>query len=109
MPVAGSGNETVNIQSWFERIGISFGMKREGSSTSPSSGKPLPRMVEPFGKQRVVDEVFEQPAILLVGLEPVERGRLGTLVGKRLDAQPVLRELLRQQDNMPARNPDWPI
>ena len=26
MPVAGSGNETVSIQSWFERIGISFGM-----------------------------------------------------------------------------------
>ena len=31
------GNETVSIQSWFERIGISFGMKREGSSTSPTA------------------------------------------------------------------------
>ena len=109
MPVAGSGSETVNIQSWFERIGISFGMKREGSSTSPIAARRWRECSSQSASSVVVDEIFEQAAILLIGLELVERRRLGALVGKRLDAQPVLREFLRQQVVGRRRNPDWPL
>ena len=97
MPVAGSGSDTVNIQSWFERVGISFGMKRDGSSTSPSAASRCRECVEPFGEQRMVDEVFEQTAVFLVGQELVERGRFGALVGERLNAEPVFGKLLRQE------------
>ena len=60
--------------------------------------QPAAAAVQPVGKLRLVDEIFEQPAVLFVSHELGQRLGLAALVGQRLDAEAIFGKLLRQKE-----------